>query len=114
ILSIEDFIVDITGLQPLDNLKSLFQFYDAYKTLTPKKDQEDFDVFYGWAQTLIYDFNEVDRHLVDTEKFYNYLAEIQNVEHWSLAQPQTELVKSYLEFWNKLPKYHSQFVKSIL
>lgn len=114
ILSTEDFIVDITGLRPLDNINSLFRFYEAYKKLTPKKNQEDFDVFYGWAQTLIYDFNEVDRHLINTEKFYNYLAEIQNVEHWSLAQPQTELVKSYLDFWNKLPEYHNQFVTSIL
>ncbi len=112
--SIEEFIAEITQLKLLDNTRSLFKFYQTYITLTDKVDQEDFDTFYGWAQTLIYDFNEIDRYNITTEKFYNYLGDVQTIEHWSIAQPQTEMVKNYLKFWKRLPEYHTHFVHSIL
>lgn len=112
--SIEEFIGDITGLNLLDNTNSLFRFYEIYKDHTPKSDQEDFETFYSWAQTLIYDFNEIDRFLIDTPDFFDYLGQIQDINHWSLQNDQTELVKNYLKFWNKLPEYHTAFVHSIL
>ncbi len=114
VLSIEELITQISGLKNLDNTNTLFQFYQSYLQLTPKEEQEDFETFYGWAQTLIYDFNEIDRYLIPTQPFFNYLGEIKNIEHWSVAQPQTELVKNYLNFWNKLPKYHANFVEKLL
>lgn len=114
ILSIEEFITEVTQLHMLDHTQSLFQFYDTYNALTPKEQQEDFDTFSGWAQTLLYDFNEIDRYLIDPQGFFGNLGEIQQLEHWSLASPQTDLVKNYLAFWNKLPEYHAHFVDRLL
>lgn len=114
VISTEEFIVKITGLHSLDNTNTLFKFYKTYTQLTPKEEQEDFETFYGWAQTLIYDFNEIDRYLINSETFFNYLADIKDLEHWSLAQPQTELVHHYLKFWNRLPQYHQHFVQQLL
>jgi len=114
ILSIEELISQISGLKNLDNTNTLFRFYQSYLEFTPKKEQEDFETFYGWAQTLIHDFNEIDRYLIPTKSFFNYLSEIKNIEHWSVAQPQTEIVKNYLKFWNKLSKYHTHFVENLL
>lgn len=114
ILSIEEFITWITDLKSLDNTHTLFKFYQSYLHLTPETEREDFETFYGWAQTLVHDFNEIDRYLIDTEAFFGYLGEIKNIDHWSLADPQTELVENYLKFWDKLPQYHTHFVKSIL
>src|SRR5699024_11096222 len=74
ILSIEEFITQITGLRMLDNTNSLFRFYQIYKQQTPQNEQESFDTFYAWAQTLIHDFNEIDRYLIDPERFFNYLS----------------------------------------
>lgn len=114
VFSIEEFIVEITGLGSLDNTQSLFLFYESYKVLTPKENQESFEVFYGWAQTLIYDFNEIDRFVVDAHQLFNYLAEIQDINHWSLAHKEKELIKNYLDFWHKLPRYYDHFTKKIL
>jgi len=114
ILSIEEFITQITGLRMLDNTNSLFRFYQIYKQQTPQNEQESFDTFYAWAQTLIHDFNEIDRYLIDPERFFNYLSEIQQVEHWSLASPQTDLVKNYLKFWSQLANFHQDFVSGLL
>lgn len=112
--SIEEFITEVSKLETLDNINTLFAFYGIYKTHTPKEEREDFDTFYGWAQTLIYDFNEIDRYLIDTDKFFNYLSDIKNLEHWSMDGQQTELIKKYLEFWKTLPQLHLTFKKSLL
>lgn len=108
VLSIEDFAQDIAGLKSVDNITSLFEFYSAYKTCTPKEQLENFDTFSSWAQILLYDFNEIDRYLIDYKSFFGYLANIQEVSHWSLQGERTTLMDNYLAFWNKLPQYYEQ------
>lgn len=114
ILSIEDFIAKIAGLQMLDSTSTLFAFYKTYVSLTPEKERENFETFYSWALHLINDFNEIDRYLIDAQNFFGYLGEIKNIEHWSLATPQTELVKNYIGFWDKLSDYYNHFIQELL
>ncbi|MDR6299862.1 PD-(D/E)XK nuclease family protein [Mesonia maritima] len=114
VLSIEEFIVDITNLKPLDNTNSLFKFYETYSSLTDKNDKEDFETFYAWAQTLIYDFNEIDRYLIDSQDFFSYLSKIQDLNHWSYPDEQTELIQNYLKFWHKLPEYYKHYTEKLL
>lgn len=114
IFSIEAFISKIAELKNLDNPGSIFSFYEVYRQLTPAEELEDFETFYGWAQTLVYDFNEIDRYLIPTQDFFSYLSDIQQIDHWALADPQTELVANYLKFWKRLPEYHAQFVALLL
>ncbi|HLS30117.1 MAG TPA: PD-(D/E)XK nuclease family protein [Flavobacteriaceae bacterium] len=114
ILSIEELATKITGLKALDKTNSLFRFYQTYCKVTSEEDREKFETFYSWAQTLIEDFNEIDRYLIPTQPFFNYLSDIKNIEHWSLASPQTEMVKNYLNFWNNLANYHEAFIEDLL
>ena len=100
IISIEDFAQEVSGLQSVDNITALFEFYSAYKNCTPKEKLENFDTFSAWAQTLLYDFNEIDRYLIDYKSFFGYLADIQEVNHWSLQEERTSLMENYLSFWN--------------
>ena len=81
VLSTEDFIAQITQLIPLDNTGSIFELYQTYVQTIDKEHQESFDSFYAWAQTLIYDFNEIDRYLIDADHFFNYLSRIQDINH---------------------------------
>ena len=106
ILSIEDFAEEVSGLQSIDNVTSLFEFYSAYLACTPKENCEDFETFSTWAQTLLYDFNEIDRYLVDYKSFFGYLGDIQEMNHWYLQEEKTPLMENYLLFWNKLPDYY--------
>ncbi|GAA0872613.1 PD-(D/E)XK nuclease family protein [Gangjinia marincola] len=114
IYSIEDFIEEIAQVKVIDNTTALFSFYEVYVTHTPKADQETFDVFYNWAQTLLYDFNEIDRYLIDANSFFTYLGRIQDINHWSLQPEKTKLVENYLKFWNLLPVYYKQFSKTLI
>lgn len=106
VISIEEFAEEVSELNTLDNLSALFEFYGIYKELTPDDEVEDFDIFSSWGQTLLHDFNEIDRYLVDPKPFFGYLSNIQEVNHWSLQDEKTDLMKSYLSFWEKLPRYY--------
>ena len=114
IYSIEEFTETISGLKTVDNTITLFEFYNVYKEITPQKEQEDFETFLNWAQNLIHDFNEVDRYLIDHKKFFNYLSEIQDINHWYLQKERTQLIENYLSFWQKLPEYYEALKGQLL
>ena len=114
IYSIEEFTEVISNLETVDNTISLFEFYEVYKDLTDKENREDFETFISWAQSLIHDFNEIDRYLIDYKPFFNYLSGIQDINHWYLQQDKTELIKRYLAFWKNLPDYYEALSSRLL
>ena len=114
IYSVEEFTEVISGLEPIDNTISLFEFYDVYKSLTPSEDTEDFETFITWAQSLIQDFNEIDRYLIDHKPFFDYLSGIQDIKHWYLQEEKTDLIKRYLKFWKNLPAYYEELSKVLI
>lgn len=108
IFSIEELSEKISGLETIDTTTTLFEFYSVYSKATPKQEVEDLENFSSWAQTLIQDFNEIDRYLVPPGSIFNYLAEIQDLNHWYLSPNKTELVENYLKFWHRLPEYYEE------
>ncbi|MEM5540962.1 PD-(D/E)XK nuclease family protein [Olleya sp. AS48] len=114
IISIESFVEELSDLKTTTNTELLFEFYNVYIILTPEKERESFDTFSKWAQIILQDFNEIDRYLIPQKKIFDYLKAIKNLEHWSLQEDQTELVSSYLKFWNKLNDYYNAFTTSLI
>ncbi|WBL25814.1 PD-(D/E)XK nuclease family protein [Zunongwangia sp. HGR-M22] len=113
IYSIEEFAEEVSGLKSIDNTTTLFEFYEVYQKLTSKEELENFETFLAWAQSLIHDFNEIDRYLIDAEKFFDYLADIQDINHWS-KQNRTELIENYLKFWAQLPQYYQVLKENLV
>jgi hypothetical protein len=50
----------------VDPIELLFEFYDVYLSVTEKANQQSFELFANWAKTLLQDFNEIDRYLLDS------------------------------------------------
>lgn len=113
IYSIEDFVKHISGLKPITSLELLFKFYEVYLENTWIKEQESFQTFMAWAQTLLDDINEIDRHLLEPTSIFGYLKDIQELNHWTNTSP-TDLIESYLSFWSKLPLYYSSLSHKLL
>ena len=114
IISIEVFIEELSQLKLVNNIEALFEFYSVYKDLTKKNDLQTFDRFSTWAPIVIQDFNEIDRHLVEPKKIFQYLSAIQEINHWSLSSDPTDMMKKYLGFWKDLNKYYDKFSKRLL
>ena len=112
IVSIEDFVQEIAGIRAIDSVELLFEFYSVYLSVTHVTKQESFETFANWAKTLLQDFNEIDRYLLDPDKILKYLENIKEVEHWAVdADKRTNLIDNYLAFWKLLPTYyHSLYV----
>ncbi len=103
--SIEDFIEEIAEVQIIDSLSASFAFYEVYLDHTHPEKQESFDVVYNWSQSLLGDFNEIDRFNIDAHQFFGNLKAIKEIERLG-GENATELVKNYYEFWNMLPTYY--------
>jgi len=115
IISIEDLISELSSLELIDNVSLLFSFYKVYCNITPEDIRDDFDVFTKWASTALQDFNEIDRHLVDTPYLFDYLKDIDQLERWSLEKgKETSIVKNYIFFFERLQKYYDGLKKDLL
>ena len=111
--SIEDFIQELSGLHILPDIDILPYFYKAYCSIEPEKTRDSFDAFIGWAPTILKDFNEMDRYLVDAAQFFNYLGNFKALDtdrHWSLEANPTQMVTQYLDFWKKLRLYYNALI----
>ncbi len=114
IISIEDFVQDLAGIRSIDSVELLFEFYTIYLEITDK-DKEPFETFANWAKTLLQDFNEIDRFLLEPDKVLKYLENIKEIEHWSVdVDKRTDLIDKYLIFWKKLPLYYHSLYQYLL
>ena len=114
ILSSEEFVEELSGLQNLPNTDLIFRLYETYIALTSKEDQESFESFSTWAQILLQDFNEIDRYLIPQDHIFDYLKAIKELNHWSLEPEQTDLIKNHLKFWKHLKNYYTAFTQNLL
>ena len=114
IISIETFIESVSDLQIIDPTALLFKSYETYLKLDSIPEKESFDTYSTWAATLLGDFNEIDRYLLDTHLFFNYLNDIQDLNHWYLRDDKTPLIEKYLAFWNSLHEFYKTLKDSLL
>lgn len=109
IYSTETFVEEVSQLTYAGTIDQLFALYESYR----KQDfdrKDDFNTFCKWGgQTLLQDFNEVDRYLIDTEELFTNLSAIQELNHWSLQADKTKMMEDYLKFWNSLERIYRDF-----
>ncbi|MCV2486741.1 PD-(D/E)XK nuclease family protein [Flavobacterium sp. SH_e] len=115
ITSIEDFVQDVASIRSIDSIELLFEFYEVYLSVTEKKNQQSFELFANWAKTLLQDFNEIDRYLLDPSHVLSYLKDIEDIKRWGLEVDQkTKLLENYIDFWKLLPLYYESLYNHLL
>lgn len=108
IYSIEAFIEELSGLKYATNTQLLFELYSSYRE-AQTGEYESFFQFSKWGQLLLQDFNEIDRYLVPASDLFSYLSSAREIEHWSISEGQTPMIKNYLRFWNQLQDIYTLF-----
>ncbi|MEL1241232.1 PD-(D/E)XK nuclease family protein [Flavobacterium flavipallidum] len=115
IISIEDFIQDIAGIRSIDAIELLFEFYNVYLSVTETNNQQSFELFANWAKTLLQDFNEIDRYLLDPTHVLSYLKDIEDIKRWGIeVENKTALLEKYIDFWKLLPLYYQSLYAHLL
>jgi CRISPR/Cas system-associated exonuclease Cas4 (RecB family) len=128
ILSIQDFIHNLSPHQIPDQLTLLFELFSVYKRHLPN---ENFETFYTWGLQVLNDFDEIDRSLVSAKHLFKRILEIKEIEHefqlgaeelqfleefWkTLSDKELSPVKNvFLETWELLNKVYEDFNASLL
>lgn len=115
IISIEDFVQNIAQIRTIDPIELLFEFYQVYISITDKAHQQSFELFANWAKTLLQDFNEIDRYLLDPAYVLSYLKDIEDIKKWGIeVEDKTPLLEKYIDFWKLLPKYYQALYTHLL
>ena len=114
IITIENFVEELSQLKVESNTELLFHLYSSYLSVEKSQSPESFHDFLKWGQLLLQDFNEIDRYLIPYNKLFDYLGAIQELNHWSKADEKTEIVSKYLLFWQSLPTLYNSFQERLL
>ena len=115
ISSIEDFVQEIADLRTIDPIELLFEFYKVYQQIIPVARQQPFDIFANWAKTLLQDFNEIDRYLLDAKHILSYIKDIEDIKKWGIeVEQKTPLLENYVDFWKMLPIYYDSLYEHLL
>ncbi len=114
IMAAENFIETLSGLPTGGELTLTFDLYEAYQNVL-QSEAVSFEQFLRWAPQVMQDFNEVDRYLVDSEKVFENLKNIKEIENWSLAGDElSPMQKRYLEFMQHMGAVYKEMRKNVL
>ncbi|OQD44331.1 hypothetical protein BUL40_01910 [Croceivirga radicis] len=111
IISIEEFILEVSELKETTNFDLLLKLYECYLEIEPKETLAD---FLTWGTTLLGDFNEIDRHLGNAEELFNYITAVTRIQQWNPNQEPTDLIKGNLKFINRLTELYPKYQKTLL
>jgi len=123
-LTITELMEKISGYLFADRLSLIFELYDVYRKVTGST--ESFDAFYPYSETLLADFDEIDKYLVDAGDLFgnlsglksidgrfNYLSDDQIVlirRFWSTFSPEriSEGQEVFISLWEALPGVYNE------
>lgn len=104
IITISDFFAQLGGLVQADNVEQLYLLYKEYILLKYPSIafeqailKEPFDEFVHWGDTILKDFNDVDKYMVDARQLFTNIRDLKELEndYSFLTQKQFEAVKTF-------------------
>lgn len=91
----------------IDPTRALLNLFEIQLEKATTEEDRSFEEFLNWGITLLNDFNEIDRYMLDAKQVFRNLADIKEIENWSFGnQELTASQKRFMEFWDRLPGYY--------
>jgi hypothetical protein len=118
-LTISELMEKISGYLFADRLSLLFELYEVYSNVTGST--ESFDAFYPYSETLLADFDEIDKYLVNADDLFGNLSGLKTIDgrfnylsddqialirrFWSTFNPEriSEGQEVFISLWESLP-----------
>ncbi len=70
-----------------------------------------FESFLTWGATLLSDFSDLDRYLVDQSQLFKNLKSIKELESWHIDEEEySESQRKFMAFWEQIPKLHERLM----
>ena len=124
-LTISELMEKVSGYLYADRLILLFELYKVYSMITGS--QESFDAFYPYSETLLADFDEIDKYAINANDLFHNLAGLKSLDgrfsylteeqvalirrFWNTFDPENVSTdqKTFLSLWDLLPDVYSEF-----
>ena len=124
-LAISEMMEKISGYTIGDRLTLIFELYRAYQRVTGTN--ESFDTFFPYSETILADFDEIDKYLVDADDIFQNLAGLKDLDgrfnyltddqltlinrFWKTFTPDqfTSGQSLFISIWDALPKVYHAF-----
>jgi len=128
IFTINEFVQQLSELQPADPVDLVFEVYEAYRHSAEMP--ESLDEFWQWGEMMISDFDDIDKYLVDASSIYQNIRDLKEIDsHFDLTEEQKETIRkfwgffmskelsvqkeSFLKIWNILYKVYLRLNKNL-
>ena len=97
LFTMNDFFYHATSETPSDRIPLLLELYSCYKALNPAA--EPLDDFIFWGDTLLGDFDDVDKYLVDPEQLFTNVTDIKEMQddYSYLSPSQREAILHFVD-----------------
>lgn len=113
IQTINEFISEFSKLRLAEPIELLGVLYRIY--IAKSKSLENFDNFFSWGETMLRDFNDVDKYLVDPKTIFSNVRALKDMEadFQFLTENQLEVIQRFFATFNKNHKSElkEQFLK---
>lgn len=97
VTTVTDLFTQLSALQPADHIYLLFTLYRHYAELYPQK--ESFDEFVPLGETLLNDFDDVDKYMADARQLFTNIHDLKEIDA-HFGSPLTEEQVAYIRrFW---------------
>ncbi|MRI62545.1 PD-(D/E)XK nuclease family protein [Ornithobacterium rhinotracheale] len=98
ILSVEELLKQISGLQMVSGLELIFFAFSVYQRQPEARSIEE---FLKWAPTLLKDFDDIDASLADPKEVFDFMVSDERIKAWGeeLEIGSREVIDQNLGFW---------------
>lgn len=111
--SVEDFVMEHSGLTALDKTTLLFRFFKVYQQHAD--DPQPIAQFAAWAGSFLADVNEIDLNLLDAEAVFHDLYSVERIARWNPdGSPPSDFQKRHLAFVRQFPVLYKELRKELL
>ena len=109
--TINDFVYRATGERPSGRIDLLLELYGCYKALNPLA--EPLDDFIFWGDTLLGDFDDTDKYLVNPEHLFTNVSDLRGMQddYSYLSDTQREAVQRFIRHFLTPGTYKERFLE---
>ena len=111
LFTMNDFFYHATGEKPADRIPLLLELYGCYKALNPASEPLDDFIFCG--DTLLGDFDDIDKYLVDPERIFTNVADFREIQddYSYLSDVQREAVLRFVDHFRSTGAIKEGFLR---
>lgn len=97
----------------IDPTRLLLLLYESYRETDEGRDC-NFESFLTWGSTLLSDFSDLDRYLVDHSQLFTNLKSIKELESWHIDEENySESQRKFMAFWEQIPNLYQKLISKL-